>query len=120
MMIDSLPWYDILNHKLQIPNLLLFLKKEHCSVLVIDYWNLIFICNLKLVIWDLLSLTAKDLKCMVYIGWSWSGEYMPNPHLEIHPIFIPMTSRVIIWDFRLRISDFKVRLSPNWKPAGQL
>ena len=67
----------------------------------------------------LLSLTAKDLKCMVCIGWSWSGEYMPNPHLEIHPTFIPMTSRVIIWDFRLRILDFKVRLSPNWKPADQ-
>ena len=30
------------------------------------------------------------------------GEYMPNLHLQIHPVFIPMTSRVIIWDFRLR------------------
>jgi len=30
---------------------------------------------------------------------------MPNLHLQIHPVFIPMTSRVIIWDFRLRISD---------------
>jgi hypothetical protein len=30
---------------------------------------------------------------------------MPNLHLQIHPDFIPMTSRVIIWDFRLRISD---------------
>ena len=27
---------------------------------------------------------------------------MPNPHLQIHSVFIPMTSRVIIWDFRLR------------------
>jgi hypothetical protein len=25
---------------------------------------------------------------------------MPNLHLQIHPIFIPTTSRVIIWDFR--------------------
>jgi hypothetical protein len=30
---------------------------------------------------------------------------MPNQHLQIHPVFIPLTSRVIIWDFRLRISD---------------
>ncbi len=30
---------------------------------------------------------------------------MPNLHLQIHPDFIPMASRVIIWDFRLRISD---------------
>ena len=30
---------------------------------------------------------------------------MPNPHLQIHSVFIPMTSRVIIWDFRLRILD---------------
>jgi hypothetical protein len=29
-------------------------KKEHSSVLVIEYWNLIFICILKLVIWDFL------------------------------------------------------------------
>jgi hypothetical protein len=27
---------------------------------------------------------------------------MSNSHLQIHPVFIPMTSRVIIWDFRLR------------------
>ena len=33
------------------------------------------------------------------------GEYMPNLHLQIHPVIIPITSRVIIWDFRLRISD---------------
>ncbi len=33
------------------------------------------------------------------------GENMPNPHLQIHPVFIPNTSRVKIWDFRLRISD---------------
>ena len=38
-------------------------------------------------------------------GSSLDGENMPNPHLQIHPIFIPMTSRVKIWDFRLRISD---------------
>jgi hypothetical protein len=31
------------------------------------------------------------------------GEYMPNLHLQIHPVFIPITSQVIIWDFRLRI-----------------
>ena len=30
---------------------------------------------------------------------------MPNLHLQIHPEFIPMTSRVRILDFRLRISD---------------
>ena len=30
---------------------------------------------------------------------------MQNLHLQIHPVFIPMTSRVIIWDFRLRIAD---------------
>jgi hypothetical protein len=28
---------------------------------------------------------------------------MLNLHLQIHPVFIPMTSRAIIWDFRLRI-----------------
>jgi hypothetical protein len=27
---------------------------------------------------------------------------MPNLHLQIHLVFIPMTSRVRIWDFRLR------------------
>jgi hypothetical protein len=31
---------------------------------------------------------------------------MPNLHIQIHPVFIPMTSRVKIWDFRLRISDW--------------
>ncbi len=36
---------------------------------------------------------------------SWGGENMQNLHLQIHPVFIPMTSRVIIWDFRLRIAD---------------
>jgi hypothetical protein len=36
---------------------------------------------------------------------NWDGENMPNPHLQIHPVFIPMTSGVRIWDFRLRISD---------------
>ena len=30
---------------------------------------------------------------------------MLNLHLQIHPVFIPMTSRAIIWDFGLRISD---------------
>jgi hypothetical protein len=32
----------------------------------------------------------------------WGGEYMPNLHLQIRPVFIPITSRVTIWDFRLR------------------
>jgi hypothetical protein len=31
---------------------------------------------------------------------------MLNSHLQIHPAFIPVTSRVMIWDFRLRISDW--------------
>jgi hypothetical protein len=30
---------------------------------------------------------------------------MQNVDFQIHPVFIPMTSRVIIWDFRLRIAD---------------
>ncbi|CAB1083672.1 hypothetical protein D1AOALGA4SA_11214 [Olavius algarvensis Delta 1 endosymbiont] len=30
---------------------------------------------------------------------------MPILHLQIHPVFIPVTARAIIWDFRLRISD---------------
>jgi hypothetical protein len=29
-----------------------------------------------------------------------------NLHIQIHPIFIPIAARVIIWDFRLRISDW--------------
>ncbi len=33
----------------------------------------------------------------------YGDEYMPNLRIQIHPVFIPMTSRVIIWDFRLRI-----------------
>jgi hypothetical protein len=37
------------------------------------------------------------------IQGDWSGEYMQNLHLQINPDLIPMTSRVIIWDFRLRI-----------------
>ena len=36
------------------------------------------------------------------MGVSWGGEYMPNLHLQINPVFIPIASRVIIWDFRLR------------------
>ena len=28
----------------------------------------------------------------------WGGEYMQKLHLQIHLDFIPMTSRVIIWD----------------------
>jgi hypothetical protein len=36
---------------------------------------------------------------------TWGGENMQNLHLQIHPDFVPMTSQVIIWDFRLRISD---------------
>jgi hypothetical protein len=30
---------------------------------------------------------------------------MQNLHLQNHHDFIPMTSQVIIWDFRLRIAD---------------
>ena len=30
---------------------------------------------------------------------------MQNLDLKIHPVFIPISSRVIICDFRLRISD---------------
>jgi hypothetical protein len=36
---------------------------------------------------------------------NWGGEYMQNLHLQIHPVFNPMLSRAIIWDFRLRIAD---------------
>ncbi|CAB1067752.1 hypothetical protein D1AOALGA4SA_131 [Olavius algarvensis Delta 1 endosymbiont] len=32
-------------------------------------------------------------------------ESMQNLYLQIPSVFVPMTSRVIIWDFRLRISD---------------
>jgi hypothetical protein len=39
--------------KIQNPKPVALSKKEHSSVLVIEYWNLIFICILKLVIWDL-------------------------------------------------------------------
>jgi len=31
---------------------------------------------------------------------------MPNLQLQIHPVIIPIPSRVIIWDFRLRIVDW--------------
>ena len=51
---------------------------------------------------------ARGTDCLLWDSdrvYSWDGENMPNPHLQIHPVFIPMTSRVIIWDFRLRISD---------------
>jgi hypothetical protein len=37
--------------------------------------------------------------------WSWDGEKMLNPLLQSHPVFIPMESLLIIWDFRLRILD---------------
>jgi hypothetical protein len=30
---------------------------------------------------------------------------MLNLHIQNHPVIIPMTSRFIIWDFRLRIAD---------------
>ena len=45
------------------------------------------------------------------MGVSWGGEYMPNLHLQINPVFIPIASRVIIWDFRLRISDLWYRFA---------
>jgi hypothetical protein len=32
----------------------------------------------------------------IVVGATYGGEYMQNLHLQIHPIFIPMTSRVII------------------------
>ncbi len=38
-------------------------------------------------------------------GFRWDGEYMQNLDLQIHRVFIPMTSQVKIWDFGLRISD---------------
>jgi hypothetical protein len=40
--------------KIQNPKPVALSKKEHSSVLVIEYWNLIFICILKLVIWNLI------------------------------------------------------------------
>jgi hypothetical protein len=39
---------------------------------------------------------------------------MPNLHLQIHLVFIPMTSRVRIWDFRLRISDLWNRFAQSF------
>jgi hypothetical protein len=39
------------------------------------------------------------------LGANYGDEYMQNLHLQFNPVFIPMTSRVIILDFRLRISD---------------
>jgi len=32
---------------------------------------------------------------------AWSGEYLQNLHLQIHPDFIPMTSRIIIRNLKL-------------------
>ncbi|CAB1077142.1 hypothetical protein D1AOALGA4SA_4935 [Olavius algarvensis Delta 1 endosymbiont] len=37
--------------------------------------------------------------------FGWGGGYMPNLQLQIHAVLILMTSRGIIWDLRLRISD---------------
>ncbi len=51
------------------------------------------------------SPSEKDLVGINRILFVWGGEYMQNLRLQINPVFIPMTSRVIIWDFRLRISD---------------
>ena len=34
---------------------------------------------------------------------------MLTPLLQIHPVFIPMESLFIIWDFRLRILDLRNR-----------
>jgi hypothetical protein len=39
------------------------------------------------------------------LGVRWGGEFKLNLHLQSHPVFILMTSQVIIWDFRLRIAD---------------
>ncbi len=36
---------------------------------------------------------------------TWDGENMLNPLLQSHPVFIPMESLAVIWDFRLRILD---------------
>ena len=42
---------------------------------------------------------------------------MLNPLLQSHPVFIPMQSLVIIWDFRLRTLDLRfASLSPSHKP----
>jgi hypothetical protein len=46
---------------------------------------------------------GKQLLFEKFMGGDYGGEFMKNLHLQIHPIFIPMTSRLIIWDFRLRI-----------------
>jgi hypothetical protein len=40
------------------------------------------------------------------LGAVYGGEYMQSLHLQIHPGFIPISSRVLIWDFRLRIADW--------------
>jgi hypothetical protein len=39
------------------------------------------------------------------LGVRWDGENMPNLHLQMLPVFIPLTSQVKNWDFRLRILD---------------
>jgi hypothetical protein len=39
---------------------------------------------------------------------------MPNLHFQIHSVFISMTSRVLIWDFRLRISDLWNRFAQSF------
>jgi hypothetical protein len=44
------------------------------------------------------------------LAMNWGGEYMQNLHLQIHPVFNPMLSRAIIWDFRLRIADCGLRI----------
>jgi hypothetical protein len=43
---------------------------------------------------------VHSLQCVVPI---WDGENMLNLLLHSHPVFISLTSRVIIWGFRLRI-----------------
>jgi hypothetical protein len=43
--------------------------------------------------------------CFKSTALNWDGENILTPLLQNHPVFIPMESLVIIWDFRLRILD---------------
>jgi hypothetical protein len=38
---------------------------------------------------------GQHLLSLLKVG-TWGGEYMPNLHLQIHPVFIPITSRAKI------------------------
>ena len=47
----------------------------------------------------------EDITGYGYEPPTWDGENMLNLLLQNLPVFIPMQSLLVIWDFRLRILD---------------